>query len=57
MNIERWTTSCPYCGKEVEYLCVQNGGVLRSPDYTLIADWIYHATCWDKQVDDHPIPA
>jgi hypothetical protein len=47
---------CPYCGKQVEYLYVEGGGVLPSPDYVLIADWVYHAACWDKQVDPdiHP---
>lgn len=47
------TTNCPYCQKPVETRWTERG-CIPSADYTLIADWIYHAACWDKQVAEHP---
>lgn len=23
-------------------------------EYTLIADWIYHTTCWNKELEENP---
>lgn len=47
------TEICPYCKKPVTI--IWNKGVLPSPDYLLIADWIYHTPCWDKLIEENPI--
>lgn len=52
--IENEETDCPYCGEIVVSHWLPGQGCLSSPDYVLVADWIYHAACWDKQVADHP---
>jgi hypothetical protein len=49
-EIETIKTACPFCGKPVESLWVPGGGCLARPEYTLIADWIYHTDCWNTQV-------
>lgn len=47
-------TVCPYCAKEVIYQFIPDRGILSSSNYVLIADWIYHTICWNKQIDEHP---
>ena len=64
----RYTMTCPYCGQPV-IVCVVEGegsvtmengvvrqldGIVSDPSYTLVADWVYHSTCWDKQVEEYP---
>ena len=49
------STLCPYCMKPVATRWMKDGsGMLSDPDVTLIADWVYHSKCWDKQVEEHP---
>lgn len=48
------TTTCPYCGNDVVSKWVKGGGMFSDRDIVLVADWIYHAACWDKQVAEHP---
>jgi len=45
---------CPYCGKTVTGKWKRGGGMLSGPAYVLVADWLFHATCWDKQIAEHP---
>lgn len=45
---------CPYCGKTVVGKWQRNAGMLSDPAYVLVADWLFHAECWDKQVAEHP---
>ena len=45
---------CPYCGKTVVGRWERNAGMLSDPDQVLIADWLFHAKCWDKQVSENP---
>lgn len=45
---EELRTICPYCGKDVVFLW--RNGVVPSPDYALVADWVYHRACWDQLV-------
>ena len=52
VEIEAFT--CPYCMKPVLTCWVKGGGMVSDPDVTLIADWVYHSECWDKQVEEHP---
>ena len=52
VEIEAFT--CPYCMKPVLTCWVKGGGMVSDPDVTLIADWVYHSKCWDKQVEEHP---
>lgn len=48
-------TVCPLCGNPVAFRSMKNGGgILSDPDVALIADWVYHSKCWDKQVEEHP---
>lgn len=54
LEIEEQTDRCPYCGNPVISLWVKGGGCLSSPDYVLVADWIFHSSCWDRQVEEHP---
>ena len=51
---EEEVTDCPYCGKPVVSRWAPQGGCFSSPDYVLVADWIYHAACWEKQVEECP---
>jgi hypothetical protein len=46
---------CPYCGKDVVFRW--RDGVVPSPAYVLVADWIYHAACWDQHLAEHPLLA
>ena len=53
--IENDVSTCPYCKKSVVFTCdADTGAVISSPDYVLIANWIYHRECWDKQVAESP---
>lgn len=57
--IEEEHTLCPECGQVVVSRWAnpgwrQRGGCLPSPDYVLVADWIYHSTCWDALVERNP---
>lgn len=46
-KIEQEETLCPYCNKPVVSNWTKRG-LLPSPDYTLVADWVFHQVCWDK---------
>jgi len=48
------TDKCPGCGEEIELAHVDNGGIISNPDYTLVADWVFHSKCWDELVEKHP---
>jgi hypothetical protein len=46
---------CPYCQLLVETYWMKDGsGMISTPGATLVADWVYHSKCWDKQMDEHP---
>lgn len=51
-TIESIEETCPFCGQSVMFQW--KGGVISSPEYVLIADWIYHRECWDRQVSESP---
>lgn len=53
-DVEELTDNCPYCGNPVTYQYLKGGGVISRSEYTLIADWVYHSDCWDKQIEEHP---
>ena len=43
--------TCPYCQKDVVVFVELDGsGVISHESYDLIANWIYHSTCWDEQM-------
>jgi len=44
---------CPYCGKEVISFWTDRGCISDS-QYVLVADWVYHSVCWDKQIEEYP---
>jgi hypothetical protein len=48
-----FSTKCPYCDEMVKSQWTENG-CTPSSKYTLIADWVYHAACWDKQLAEYP---
>ena len=52
--VEPLVTKCPGCGEPVtSYWMKNNTGCISRPEYTLIADWIYHSPCWDEQVKNY----
>ena len=54
VSIETETSTCPYCGKDVLSYWAPREGCVPRPEYTLVANWIYHTKCWDKQVKERP---
>lgn len=46
---EAMVTDCPYCGKPVTSYW-RNGCISMPEKYILVADWIFHAECWNLQV-------
>lgn len=57
-RIEVESIPCAYCLKYVDVRFVfedsQYKGIDRSSDYVLVADCVFHSTCWDKQIKEHP---
>lgn len=51
METETFNTICPYCHKAITVQW-RNGLIFDRERYDLIADWLYHRECWDKQVTD-----
>lgn len=51
--IDKLITKCPYCGEDVISYWSERG-CISNPEYVLIADWIFHSICWDKQVEENP---
>lgn len=49
--METLTDKCPYCDKEVTYYW--NRGIISSPNYVLVADWVMHSDCYDKEVNEY----
>ena len=49
LKIETEESLCPYCkNKVISYWTSK--GCISKPEYTLIADWIFHVDCWNEQV-------
>lgn len=51
-KIENLEETCPFCGCSVIFQF--GSGVISSPEYVLVADWIYHRECWDRQASEVP---
>jgi hypothetical protein len=51
-EVEVLVIPCPACGHSVYVNWYK--GVVSDPSYVLIADWVYHSDCWDKQVEEFP---
>ena len=50
MKTEKYV--CPKCKKPVHVqIDPTSGGVISSPDYDLIADWVFHSQCWADQLE------
>jgi hypothetical protein len=46
---------CPGCGEEIDEIAyADNGGIIPDPNYTLVADWMFHTKCWNELVERHP---
>ena len=46
---------CPYCRKDVViYVDLNNFGIISHESYVIIANWVYHSECWEKQMIEHP---
>lgn len=45
--VEDCTATCPACGKPVEYKWVTGNGFVSEPHNLLIADSVFHASCWE----------
>lgn len=52
--IEELASKCPYCDEVVISKWIKGGGMLSNPNNVLVADWIYHGSCWDKLIEEHP---
>lgn len=52
MTITVETEICPYCRKRVRYRW--DNGFVPEPHNVLVADWVYHAMCWNKMVEENP---
>lgn len=52
MTMEEDATICPYCQLTVSYKW--HNGFITEPHNVLIADWVYHSKCWNKQIEEHP---
>lgn len=47
-------SKCPGCGATVvTFWAAGNQGLIPNKEYDLVADWVFHAKCWDKQVADY----
>jgi len=47
-------STCPGCGLRVtSYWMKDNTGCVSRPEYILVAHWVYHSPCWDKQVANY----
>ena len=50
MKTEKYV--CPKCNKPVHVqIDPTSGGIISSPDYDLIADWVFHSKCWMEQLE------
>jgi hypothetical protein len=46
---------CHRCGTGVETRWACNGGgMLSDPNSTLVADWVFHSSCWDGLLRESP---
>lgn len=52
-SLEEEVTICPYCGTSVTSWWVPQRGCLPSPDYELVADWVFHSACWDEMAHEN----
>jgi hypothetical protein len=51
---EPCVSKCPGCGADVTtHWMKDNTGCVSRPEYVLVADWAWHAACWDKALHDH----
>ena len=55
METEIEIINCAGCGKPVITYWAKNGGMCPG-DYTLVADWVYHNSCWDKAMEKYEPP-
>lgn len=54
MNPETIRIPCAGCGEIIPTQWSPGGGLLRSRDYELVADCVFHTDCWDKLITEHP---
>ena len=51
---QSYIMDCCLCGDPVQYIYIKNRGVETHFSYnTLVADWIVHSHCFDKEMDDY----
>ena len=50
--IETEEIPCAECGEKISVYF--DNGVVSRPEYVLVADWIFHTTCWNKKLDENP---
>ena len=51
---ERVMVPCASCALPVETFWAPGNRGLISGSFVLVADWVYHNHCWDKQLKEHP---
>jgi hypothetical protein len=50
-SAEAVETQCAECLEPMTYLWVPGGGIVSSPEYVLVADWIFHSNCWERVME------
>jgi hypothetical protein len=56
--ITKYTYDCIGCGEPIDTLWDDNdngttNGCLSSPDYLLVADWVFHPKCFDEMLNQY----
>ncbi len=51
--IEEVITKCPICNEDVVSLWTDKGCLSRPLEYYLIADYVCHAICFDKELEKY----
>ena len=53
MQIEEATYPCTFCRTGVVTRWSERG-MLSDPGVVLVADWVFHGSCWDGMVRENP---
>jgi hypothetical protein len=46
--------ACACCGTAVETQWAADGGGMLRGDNVLVANWVFHPSCWDMMVRENP---
>lgn len=54
--MEEETYPCAFCGTGVVTRWTERG-MVSDPNTELVADWVFHRSCWDGMVRENPTDA